>query len=287
MSFTLTPVLRPMETGSLEVAALYIPPIFIIPPHQKSYVQSAACTADCTKDLNSTGITIYGGMAFVHSAVTGVKLRHLKGNEELPPLFDLDMKNRANHLPIALDKERHFQPEDVLILECTYNTENREEPTFGGPLSSKQEYCTMTLWYYPKAKGDIFACFANPNARFYGHGLNLRHVKSHIDIVNPFVKYWATGKNSTGQEVKLVDAAKDFKWTVANTDKFVDTVSKATYMAGCVSPKIKEEKTVGLNIAVDMDLIWPPKSTTKAPINRYCCPRHHHWCPHHHRWCWH
>ncbi|GCB76722.1 hypothetical protein scyTo_0019186, partial [Scyliorhinus torazame] len=38
---------------------------------------------------------------------------------------------------------------DVLITECTYNTENRSTITWGG-LGTTDEMCLAFMWYYPR-----------------------------------------------------------------------------------------------------------------------------------------
>jgi len=298
------------------------PPFFIIPPRQKSYKVSAACIPDCTKNMNAKGIDVYGGMAYARSAVTGIKLRHIRGKTELEPIFKVDNYDYKNQFKMTLDKERKVLPGDSLELECTYNTVDRKEPTFGGFLSTKEEFCSMTLWYYPKGKGDVFSCFANPELRFYADALNVHDLQMDLTHVNPFVKMVNIAKrDSDEKKISLVDAAKEYDWSKEkNTEKFIEKVSKATYLTGCIKP-IFENGVAGLNVLIDRDEKLPSKEMADperhprsrghhhgghhgyyggryywGPSAQYwgpapwpwyqpCCPRHHRYCSPDRYWC--
>ena len=58
-----------------------------------------------------------------------------------------DFNFQASRVP---PQETTVYPGDQLIVECSYNTSTRENPTFGG-LSTRDEMCLVFILYYPRA----------------------------------------------------------------------------------------------------------------------------------------
>lgn len=104
----------------------------IIPPFQEKVVSEGHCVEDCTrKSFPRQGISIFAVMMRTHLIGKEIKLRHIRNDEEFPPIaFDKNIDpnyQEYRRLPSSV----RTMPGDRLISECTYDSSNRDQITLG------------------------------------------------------------------------------------------------------------------------------------------------------------
>ena len=131
LKFYYTTNLRKHDAGVLSVG---IDPNWrhIIPPGQDRVVSEGQCVEECTqKAFPSQGINIFGVMMRTHQIGREVKLRHIRGIEELQPIAQ-DMYTDSNYQEYRqLGNHVKAYPGDRLIAECTYDSSSRRAITLG------------------------------------------------------------------------------------------------------------------------------------------------------------
>jgi Copper type II ascorbate-dependent monooxygenase, C-terminal domain len=127
----LTPTLRQHDAGVLSVG---VDPNWrhLIPPGQEKVVSEGHCVEDCTRRaFPPQGINIFAVMMRVHEIGRKVKLRQVRGREELLPIAE-DSNIDINFLEYRrLKNAAKAMPGDRLIAECTYDSSSREAITLG------------------------------------------------------------------------------------------------------------------------------------------------------------
>ena len=99
------------------------------------------CTSDCTSyGLPTGGVTVFASFLHSHDIATALNLRHIRNGIELPPIdynwaFDFDYQQTT-----AIDNIV-IMPGDDIILECYYNSMNRDSMTYGGIATTDE------MWY--------------------------------------------------------------------------------------------------------------------------------------------
>lgn len=117
------------------------------------------------------GINVVSVLLHSHLAGRKLKLRHLRGRQELAPIaYDNHYDFNYQQSRILLH-ETKILPGDGLIMECTYNTKNRIKPTFGG-YSTKQEMCLAFVVHYPRTELD--GCVSMPPIRYFFENLGVK-----------------------------------------------------------------------------------------------------------------
>ena len=97
-------------------------------------------------DLSSHDLTVHLGMqgippegvevisGFLHSHLAGrkIRLRHIRGGKELEPLLQDNHYDFNYQAPREPTSGNRIMPGDDLLLECEYETLDRENATYGG-----------------------------------------------------------------------------------------------------------------------------------------------------------
>jgi Copper type II ascorbate-dependent monooxygenase, C-terminal domain len=104
----------------------------IIPPEQSSVVSEGHCVEECTQSaFPKTGINIFAATMRTHSIGKKVKLRHIRGAEELAPIVQ-DSNFDVNHQEyLHLSAPVKAMPGDRMIAECQYDSSSRSAITLG------------------------------------------------------------------------------------------------------------------------------------------------------------
>ena len=91
------------------------------------------CNADCTEQrFREEGITAFASMLHAHTAATAMSLRHVRHGEELEPL-DVNEHYDFNYQQFTVfDKERTLLPGDQFMVQCAYDTTDRDKVVVGG-----------------------------------------------------------------------------------------------------------------------------------------------------------
>lgn len=104
----------------------------IIPPEQEHVVSEGHCVEECTqRAFPPQGINIFAVMMRTHQIGRQVKLRQVRGTEELLPIAQ-DAHTDGNYQEYRrLSTPVNSLPGDRLIAECTYDSSQRHTITLG------------------------------------------------------------------------------------------------------------------------------------------------------------
>lgn len=147
----------------------------IIPPGQDEVVSEGHCIEECTRSsFPYQGISIFAAMMRTHSIGKQVRLRLIRGREELPPIVQDN-----NFDPTYLEYRRlptnvRSYPGDRLIAECTYDSSSKKSITLGG-LTTKEETCQVLMIYYPRQK-KLTSCLSLPSLPTVFHSLGIQEL---------------------------------------------------------------------------------------------------------------
>ncbi|XP_011497249.1 PREDICTED: MOXD1 homolog 1 [Ceratosolen solmsi marchali] len=170
----LTSNLRKMEAGIL-VAGIAVSPLHMVPPQQKEYATAGYCTPQCTNKMFDTdGINIVSVVLHSHLAGRRLSLKHIRHNKELPPIIQDKHFNFDYQQSFTLEQEAKIMPGDELVVECVYNTLDRNRPTFGG-YAAYQEMCLAFIVHYPRTL--LAACYSMTPVKEFFNALNIQSFK--------------------------------------------------------------------------------------------------------------
>ncbi|KAJ1121903.1 hypothetical protein NDU88_000412 [Pleurodeles waltl] len=147
-----TPELREHDAGIIQYGVFTFP-IHFIPPGAEAYKTYGLCHTDAFHEVNGNHVEDMHIISYLnhgHLTVRGIRVLHYRNGTFLGSLED------DNGYDFRLQEIRHFKEDiltikvgDVIVVECTQNTVDRETVTFGGT-STLNEMCLSFLFYYPR-----------------------------------------------------------------------------------------------------------------------------------------
>ncbi|CAF3747867.1 unnamed protein product [Rotaria socialis] len=150
-----TPELRKYDAGIMEVGLEYNEKNSI-PPRANQFRISGYCSRECTQaTLPKQGITVFASQ--LHTHLNGIETftRIVKTNGDLITL-NIDRHYSPHFQEIRLlPKPILIERGDIILHTCIYNTQIRENMTFGG-YGISDEMCVNYMHYYPRA--DLELC---------------------------------------------------------------------------------------------------------------------------------
>lgn len=150
-----TPKLRQYDAAIMEVGLEYNPKNSI-PPKASAFRVSGYCSGECTQvSLPRNGITVFASQ--LHTHLTGMQAftRIIKKNGDVVVL-NIDRHYSPHFQEIRLLSEPvRVERGDMILHTCIYNTENRDNMTFGG-YGISDEMCVNYMHYYPRS--DLELC---------------------------------------------------------------------------------------------------------------------------------
>ncbi|XP_069506559.1 putative DBH-like monooxygenase protein 2 [Ambystoma mexicanum] len=167
-----TPVLREHDVGILEAGTVQDPVIFI-PPRAESYRVYGVCKTAMFPQATGQPVPemqMFAVMLHSHLAGRAIQVAQYRNGTQIAFLgrdmtYDFDLQ-ATRYLPNVTT----VQMGDELMVECTYNTMDRSNITFGG-LSTMEEMCLGFLYYYPR--NTISTCLSFPNNTHVSSALGL------------------------------------------------------------------------------------------------------------------
>ncbi len=170
--------LRETEVGLL-LMSHDVNPQLLVPPMVTDYIVAGHCSSECTETfLPDDGITIFNNLFHAHLAGRKLKLRHFRGNEELPWIdvdeyYDFDFQQNK-----PLSNPRKIQKGDQLTVECTYDsTRNGGKAVVGGQ-STQEEMCESIVYYFPRQ--DLSYCGSSQEINDHFNLLGVTEVKTYV-----------------------------------------------------------------------------------------------------------
>ncbi|XP_010875656.3 dopamine beta-hydroxylase [Esox lucius] len=156
-----TPTLRRYDAGIMELGLVYTP-VMAIPPREQSFQLTGYCTSKCTQTaLPPGGINIFASQLHTHLAGRGVRTVLVRAGREVEVVQE--DKHFSTHYQIIRMLRRMVTvlPGDVLLTKCTYNTEDRSQPTVGG-FGIMEEMCVNYIHYYPRTQLELCKSNVDP-----------------------------------------------------------------------------------------------------------------------------
>ncbi|XP_021710974.1 MOXD1 homolog 2 [Aedes aegypti] len=171
-----TQSLRNFDAGVLSVG---IDPNWrhIIPPGQEKVVSEGHCIGACTQQsFPQEGINIFAVMTRTHLIGRQVKLRQIRGNEELQPIVHDTNVDPSYQDYRWLPTPVKALPGDSLIAECIYDSSSRKSITLGG-MTTREEICLVLTLYYPRQQA-LTSCHSLPSLPTVLHSLGIQELAS-------------------------------------------------------------------------------------------------------------
>lgn len=147
----------------------------IIPPGHEKVVSEGHCVDDCTRrTFPPSGISIFAVVMQTHKIGKEVKLRQIRQNEELLPIaVDANIHSAyAEYRQIS--PPARVLPGDNMIVECTYDSSERDTITLGGT-AGRGESCNVLAVYYPRQK-KLTTCHSLPSLPTVLHSLGINEI---------------------------------------------------------------------------------------------------------------
>nr|XP_027234562.1 DBH-like monooxygenase protein 1 [Penaeus vannamei] len=144
-----TDQLREFESASMFVGNT-VNFALVVPPARDHWTTTGHCPAGCLLDgIPETGIKVYQVLLKAHELARGIRVRHFRDDQELPPLALDDFYDSSFQQAVRLEEERTILPSDHITAECTYDSSGRSNTTFSG-YGAFDEVCQAVLSYYPR-----------------------------------------------------------------------------------------------------------------------------------------
>uniref|UniRef100_A0A671NE33 DBH-like monooxygenase protein 2 homolog n=1 Tax=Sinocyclocheilus anshuiensis TaxID=1608454 RepID=A0A671NE33_9TELE len=185
------------------MTGLAVAPGYAVPPKAKSFLTYGLCdTAYIPKVLETPhDLQVFSVMLHTHLAGRKVRVGHFRGGKQIDLLaadenYDFEYQEVTN-----LGKTKPVKLGDKLLVECTYNTENRSTLTWGG-LSTSDEMCLAFLFYYPAM--NLSRCVSFPDVTSLGSAMGATDLGTWLYMM--FTKTWNdTSTNQYQQTLKRID----------------------------------------------------------------------------------
>uniref|UniRef100_G1SD71 DOMON domain-containing protein n=1 Tax=Oryctolagus cuniculus TaxID=9986 RepID=G1SD71_RABIT len=165
-----TSQLRKYDMGVLQLG-FFTFPIHFIPPGAESFMSYGLCKTEKFEEMNGApvpDIQVYGYLLHTHLAGRALQAVQYRNGTQLRTIckddsYDFNLQETRD-LPARVE----IKPGDELLVECHYQTLDRDSMTFGGP-STVNEMCLIFLFYYPR--NNISSCHGYPDIIFVAHEL--------------------------------------------------------------------------------------------------------------------
>ncbi|XP_026113971.1 DBH-like monooxygenase protein 2 homolog [Carassius auratus] len=182
---------------------LAVTPGYAIPPKAKSFLTYGLCDTAYIPEVLQTphDLQVFSAMLHTHLAGRKVRVGHFRGGKQIDFLavdenYDFEYQEVTN-----LGKTKTVKLGDKLLVECTYNTENRSALTWGG-LSTSNEMCLAFLFYYPAM--NLSSCVSFPDEDTLISEMGANDTASWVNMM--FMKTWDdTSINQYQQTLKGID----------------------------------------------------------------------------------
>ncbi|KAF4109774.1 DBH-like monooxygenase protein 2 homolog isoform X1 [Onychostoma macrolepis] len=238
LRFYHTSELRQHDAAVL-MTGLAVGPGYAIPPVAKSFLTYGMCdTANIPKVLEKPNdLQVFSAMMHTHLAGRKVRVGHFRGGEQIDILvadenYDFEYQEVTN-----FGKTKTMKLDDKLLVECTYNTENRDTLTWGG-FPTTDEMCLAFLFYYPAM--NLSSCTSFPDLKSLQSAMGATDLNSWLDIM--FTKTWNDETiNEYQQTLKSIDQFISIVNSVNNASSYKGTlpdlkvIPPAPCISGCVT----------------------------------------------------
>ncbi|XP_072542242.1 DBH-like monooxygenase protein 2 homolog [Salminus brasiliensis] len=165
LRFYYTSQLRQYDAAVL-MTGLAVAPGYVIPPNATDFLSYGLCDTSHIPQVISDSkpdLQVFSVILHTHLAGRKVRVGHFRDGEQIDFLAMDEHYNFEFQQAVNLGRTKTVQLGDKLLVECTYDTENRTTPTLGG-LSTANEMCLAFLFYYPAVSLSSCVSFPDPQA---------------------------------------------------------------------------------------------------------------------------
>ncbi|XP_022365789.1 putative DBH-like monooxygenase protein 2 [Enhydra lutris kenyoni] len=165
-----TAQLRKYDMGVLQLG-FFTFPIHFIPPGAESFLSYGLCKTEKFEEMNGApvpDIQVYGYLLHTHLAGRALQAVQYRNGAQLRTICKDDSYDFNLQETRDLPYRAEIKPGDELLVECHYQTLDRDSLTFGGP-STINEMCLIFLFYYPR--NNISSCMGYPDIIHVAHEL--------------------------------------------------------------------------------------------------------------------
>ncbi|XP_075208307.1 putative DBH-like monooxygenase protein 2 [Anomaloglossus baeobatrachus] len=198
-----TPELRAHDSGTLMTGVLTFPMQFI-PPASEAFRNYGICNTHLMEDvLNETipDLTVIAYLLHGHLSVRGMRIMHYRNGTLIGHLGE------DRHYDFRFQQSRNFphavtlKMGDMVVVECTSNTMDREGVTFGGP-STLNEMCIGFLFYYPILP--IAMCLSYIDIHYMTSAIGLERADTIMDaVINIYGFEWDDESKEKAQKAVM------------------------------------------------------------------------------------
>ncbi|MBZ3887721.1 DBH-like monooxygenase protein 2 [Sciurus carolinensis] len=162
--------LRKYDMGVLQLGVFTFP-IHFIPPGAESFMSYGLCKTEKFQEMNGApmpDIQVYGYLLHTHLAGRALQAVQYRNGTQLQTICKDDSYDFNLQETRDLPHRVVIKPGDELLIECHYQTLDRDSVIFGGP-STLNEMCLVFLFYYPR--NNISSCQGYPDIIYVAHEL--------------------------------------------------------------------------------------------------------------------
>ncbi|XP_060040769.1 putative DBH-like monooxygenase protein 2, partial [Erinaceus europaeus] len=213
--------LRKYDMGVLQLG-FFTFPIHFLPPGAESYMSYGLCKTEKFEEINGApvpDIQVYGYLLHTHLTGRALKAVQYRNGTQLRTICKDDFYDFNLQETRDLPHRVEIKPGDELLVECHYQTLDRDSMTFGGP-STTNEMCLIFLFYYPR--NNISSCMGYPDIISVAHELG-------EDAMDPMDAVMALNNiDWTPENIKMAEkACKEAQQTVIikTIDEFVENTT--------------------------------------------------------------
>ncbi|KAK2864314.1 hypothetical protein Q7C36_003468 [Tachysurus vachellii] len=214
--------------------------LYGIPPNISAFLTYGMCDTTYIPQILSQSPTgakdLQVFAAYLHTHLAGRKMRvaHFRDGEQIDYLVQNEHYNFEFQQLTNLGKSKKVQLGDKLVVECTYDTNNRTGLTWGG-LGTNNEMCLAFLYYYPAMELSTCKSFPKPQALMSEMGA--ANATDWIKIMS--MKVWDNSSVLEYQQIlKRIDQnvfVGNLESNLMNTGKIPDL--KLSQSSSCVRSK--------------------------------------------------
>ncbi|XP_035704417.1 DBH-like monooxygenase protein 2 homolog isoform X2 [Folsomia candida] len=230
--------LRPIDAGLMTIGH-QVDVSLTVPPNTQDYVVVGHCSPTCTLLLPLAGVTIFNALLHSHLAGRVLRLRHFRGNIELPWIdneehYDFDYQQNKH-----LSTEVRILPGDQITYECTYDSTWKNGSIVSGGMTTIDEMCESFIWYYPKNSFDH--CISHTEIRSHMSDFGVTGYRRETSSGIP--KYVITAPESLVGDYDDSISFK-FNWTSEFQAEYTQKRQFGGHQAFCISEKTGQSITV-------------------------------------------
>ncbi|XP_046406832.1 DBH-like monooxygenase protein 1 [Ischnura elegans] len=148
-------------------------PYMVLPPMKMDFVVRGWCTFEKDEIMGEKGMHIFSIMPMTNQAGRKVVLRHFREGQELKPIFKDEGFNYELQRHRKLPRDVMIMAGDTIVLECHYNTMNRDTLTYGG-IMSNNEVCVAQILTTPPSS--LLSCMSRPSRRSFLQAIHLKKI---------------------------------------------------------------------------------------------------------------